>query len=252
MIRDEITCRAAIIVEERAREKRRLAKIDRRDYWNEHRIRMRKRSPEQITKIADALDPIYKSGEKAMNLYNCVTANGGYRITKFTHDYEVESSYIVSADGCDCPAGSRPVCRHRTMLPFFIDGEHIDDGWFFIWDTRQWLRPVGEAETVAEQNQDWKLRPQGAPSTSNPHDEPREFYPGELEDLTKSKIGQPTNEFVELVTQANDIADEIEQADPGLAMLAQPAPPTEPTPIAPQTEPASVEGAGFKFRRPRL
>jgi hypothetical protein len=230
---------AAAIVEQRLRDKRRSKRImHRRDTLMTSAL---------VTRSDSATAKIVQSfGANAMNLYNCKSVSDGYRITKFTRDYEIESSYIVSAEGCDCPAGARPVCRHRTMLPFFVEGNHVDDGWFFIWDTRQWLKPVGEAEGVAEQNERWTngpeilspsvnndvIRPQGAPSTSN----------------------QPTNEFVEFVTQANNIADEIEQADPGSATdaLAQPAPPTEPTPIAPQTESASAEGAGFKFRRPKL
>lgn len=160
-----------------------------------------------------------------MNLYNCKSVSDGYRITKFTKDYVVEASYIVSAEGCDCPAGVKPICRHRTMMLEFERTNHIDDGWFFIWDTRQWLAPVGEAADAADSNERWaNLRPQGAPSTS-------ELDPVYDPDAPiDPPIAQPVDE-------------------PSLA--AQPAPPTEPTPIAPQTEPASVEGAGFKLRRPK-
>ena len=53
---------------------------------------------------------------KGMTLYNLRTDGDQYRITKFTNDLEVESSYLCSASECTCPAGSRPSCRHRQML----------------------------------------------------------------------------------------------------------------------------------------
>ncbi len=171
-------------------------------------------SPSRRAKLAKALK-LY-DGDRSMNLYNCKHADSGYRLTKFTKDYEVESSYVVSAEGCDCPAGIRPVCRHRTMLPFFLEHNHVDDGWFFIWDTRQWLRPIDDG-----------LRPQGAPSTDQEPTEPN---------LDKA-----------LTFLLPEIEQPVEPSPP-----AQPAPPTVSTPIAPQTRPASVEGAGFRFRRPNL
>jgi hypothetical protein len=229
--------RAAAVIETRARATRRAKRKNQQLnsellYLHRHHVGM------SLDQIVDSLRGT-NHGVKAMNLYNCKSVSDGYRITKFTRDYVVESSYIVSAEGCDCPAGARPVCRHRTMLPFFEDGGHIDDGWFFIWDTRQWLKPTGEAEGVAKQNEAWKVRPQGAPSTSEPiHDSDCAIYNGPA---------MPAE-------ACNCSASRIEQADPGIATdgLAQPAPPEASVPIAPQTEPASAEGAGFKFRRPKL
>lgn len=55
-----------------------------------------------------------------MTLYNLRTALDDYRITKFTKDLDVESSYIMVGDSghwtCECPAGTRSTCRHRQML----------------------------------------------------------------------------------------------------------------------------------------
>jgi hypothetical protein len=54
-----------------------------------------------------------------MTLYNLRTALDDYRITKFTKDLDVESSYLIGAappHECECPAGVRPTCRHRQML----------------------------------------------------------------------------------------------------------------------------------------
>ena len=84
----------------------------------------------------------YKSKARAMtHLYNCKSISPiEYRITKFD-DYEVVSDYVVSNGGCDCPQGNKPTCRHRKMLPAFAKEGHIDDGFFYEWDTRQWRKP---------------------------------------------------------------------------------------------------------------
>ena len=78
-------------------------------------------------------------------------AHASYRITKLTDDYEVESTYIVSASECTCPAGPRPTCRHRQMLPFFLAKGHVNNGWMLDWHTRQWRLPLcedGRAEPI--------------------------------------------------------------------------------------------------------
>lgn len=69
---------------------------------------------------------------------------GEFIVMKFDPDYEVESVYALSRDLCVCPAGHRPTCRHRKMLPLFLAQHHVDDGWFLDWDTRLWRHPVGE------------------------------------------------------------------------------------------------------------
>ena len=57
-----------------------------------------------------------------------------YRVTKFV-DGEVESSYLTDGHQCDCPAGVRPTCRHRQMLPTMIADGIINTHWFLAWDT---------------------------------------------------------------------------------------------------------------------
>lgn len=69
---------------------------------------------------------------------------GSYRITKLDSDYSIEASYLVSKHECTCPAGVRPTCRHRQMLPFFLAKAHIDNGWMLDWHTRQWRKPLCE------------------------------------------------------------------------------------------------------------
>lgn len=71
-------------------------------------------------------------------LYNCHTDGDNYRITKF-NDGEVESSYLCSTTECQCPAGQRPTCRHRLMLPMFINREAVDTFWFLDWERKGWV-----------------------------------------------------------------------------------------------------------------
>jgi hypothetical protein len=59
-----------------------------------------------------------------MTLYNLRTDGDQYRVTKFTNDLKVESSYLIGRGDrndveleCDCPAGHHFSCRHRQMFP---------------------------------------------------------------------------------------------------------------------------------------
>lgn len=54
-----------------------------------------------------------------------------YFITKFV-DGEVESAYICTPAECECPAGHRPSCRHRQMLPEMLARGLVNT--HFFWD----------------------------------------------------------------------------------------------------------------------
>jgi hypothetical protein len=96
-----------------------------------------------------------------MTLYNLRSALDDYRITKFTADLDVESSYLMADAGngsfaCECPAGTRPTCRHRQMLhdllplldtPYFWDFERK-----VAVDANDNLRPA--EETVEDTSED--------------------------------------------------------------------------------------------------
>lgn len=71
-------------------------------------------------------------------LYNCHTDGDNWRITKF-NDGEVESSYLCSESECQCPAGSRPICRHRLMLPMFLNRGAVDTFWFLDFERKGWV-----------------------------------------------------------------------------------------------------------------
>lgn len=47
-------------------------------------------------------------------IYNLFTTSQGVRITKWDHDFNVSASYLVSDQGCECPA-QKP-CKHMDML----------------------------------------------------------------------------------------------------------------------------------------
>ena len=81
-----------------------------------------------------------------MTLYNLKTADGEFRITKFDNDLNVESSYVVSERECGCPAGNRPTCRHRQMLPKMLNVGAEDSGMFYDYDTDQFLEPMADSE----------------------------------------------------------------------------------------------------------
>lgn len=93
-------------------------------------------------------------------LYNCKIDGDHYRITKFSPDLEVESSYLTSDSECDCPAGHRHTCRHRQMLPRFIDKSATRGQWFLDFDRDHWVRAVGEVEFESD------IAPEGAQAGS--------------------------------------------------------------------------------------
>jgi hypothetical protein len=87
-----------------------------------------------------------------MTLYNLKTDGDEYRITKFTNDLEVESSYLTSHQECTCPAGHRPTCRHRQMLPSMLAADLADSGGFYDFESQQVLVPLAE-----ESNEDFEV-----------------------------------------------------------------------------------------------
>jgi len=75
-------------------------------------------------------------------LYNLKSSDGAWRITKFDNDLNVESSYITSERECGCPAGNRPTCRHRQMLPKMLNVGAEDSGMFYDFDHDQFFEPM--------------------------------------------------------------------------------------------------------------
>jgi hypothetical protein len=79
-----------------------------------------------------------------MTLYNLKTDGDQYRITKFTNNLDVESSYLLALSECECPAGSRPTCRHRQMLPEMLAYDMANTNMFYDFETKVVLQSTVE------------------------------------------------------------------------------------------------------------
>lgn len=93
-----------------------------------------------------------------MTMYNCKHSGDQYQITKFNTSGEVESSYLCSHHECQCPAGVRPTCRHRQMLPAFLEQGLVNSHLFLDWDNgRRVVDFDGQPATVqSNETIDWK------------------------------------------------------------------------------------------------
>lgn len=118
------------------------------------------------------------------SLYNCRHSGDQYRISKFDLHFDLESSYLCTEAECECPAGHRPTCRHRQMLPKFIQRSHIGDEWFFDFDRGGWVQgpsqPAASDESEGSFLTEEELAPAGlgsdlapqAPTTPAPQPSP--------------------------------------------------------------------------------
>lgn len=82
-------------------------------------------------------------------LYNARSADGSIRITKFDVDLNPvpDASYLTSREACECPAGVRPMCRHRHMLEHFLTEDAVDQPVFYCYETGAWHGPEGQLLT---------------------------------------------------------------------------------------------------------
>lgn len=85
-----------------------------------------------------------------MPLYNCKPEGDSHRITKFDSDFNVESSYLTNGRECECPAGHRPTCRHRQMLPRFLAKGAGTGQWFHNFEAKSWVRAEADVEFEPE------------------------------------------------------------------------------------------------------
>ena len=85
-----------------------------------------------------------------MSFYNVKSTEqpSTFLFTKFDDDLNIvdDSVYLTSEYECTCPAGPRPSCRHRQMLPSFLATSRIDTDWFFCHDTGDWSQPFAELD----------------------------------------------------------------------------------------------------------
>lgn len=154
------------------------------------------------------------------SLYNCKHSGDQYKITKFDSDFNVEASYLCDLHSCECPAGHRPKCRHREMLPKFIARDAVGTEWFWDHDRGGWV-------------QGWKEEPaQIEPELTGDNFIDAIF--GEPDFASAALLDQPHPEPTivhEIILLANASPDDVAEAFSNL--LA-----SEALPIQPEPEPS--------------
>lgn len=75
-----------------------------------------------------------------MILYSIRRGPNGHTITKFDDDFNPVATYDVTVGSCTCPAGPRPTCRHRKMLPRMLP--KVGQPEFYCYETQSWHRPI--------------------------------------------------------------------------------------------------------------
>lgn len=82
--------------------------------------------------------------------YNLRRMPDGYRMVKFDFLFNVEAVYYIRFSRgrfyCDCPAYKNVSCKHRDMVPIFLDHKAVDSGKFLCYDTGEW-HPMVEGLT---------------------------------------------------------------------------------------------------------
>jgi hypothetical protein len=109
-----------------------------------------------------------------MILYNLRRCAHGYMIAKFSEDFNVEGVYElvpigpvptatkanpnpIAPHSCSCPAGPRPTCRHRHMLPIMVPKVDTDN--FYCYEKNIWARPLAVHRDAVEET---KVPPKAA------------------------------------------------------------------------------------------
>src|ERR1035437_2100904 len=75
-----------------------------------------------------------------MILYNIKRGPHSFAIAKFDADLNLLAAYNTDGDYCSCPAGPRPTCRHRKMLPRMLGKVDTDE--FYCYETQTWHQPL--------------------------------------------------------------------------------------------------------------
>lgn len=79
-------------------------------------------------------------------LYGLRTTSQGYRIVKFDGDLNIIAIYELTLRrgyvSCQCFQANKSTCRHRQMIEIFTQQSRADKGWFYAYDTGEWLKPL--------------------------------------------------------------------------------------------------------------
>lgn len=114
------------------------------------------------------------------NLYNCRHSGDQYQITKFDEHMNVESSYLCTEAECNCPAGHRRMCRHREMLPRFIQRGHVNSSWMFDYDRGGWVQMFEDTPALTSE---------GVPLPEVEHTTPAETEPFDQDTFIAGELG---------------------------------------------------------------
>jgi len=99
-----------------------------------------------------------------MTLYSLRHDGDQYRITKLDRDLNPESSYLMTAQECECPAGYRATCRHRQMFPSLLPV--VNTHWFLDWDRGNVVDAHGTSKSMLN----------ALAAAEGPHSEPAEDW----------------------------------------------------------------------------
>ena len=77
---------------------------------------------------------------QGMTLYNIRRGPHGFSLAKFDENLNLLAAYDVDPKYCSCPAGPRPTCRHRKMLPRMLS--KVDTAEFYCYETQTWHQPL--------------------------------------------------------------------------------------------------------------
>ena len=133
-------------------------------------------------------------------LYNCRHDGDQYRITKFDDDMNPQSSYLCTEIECECPAGVRPSCRHRSMLPKFLMRKHVGDEWFFDFDRGGWVQGAATIERFSLND-----LPEGVIGIVM--DSPEKVV--DVDNAIAEAVGEPLDNWREIIRAAPEIETTI-------------------------------------------
>lgn len=71
---------------------------------------------------------------KDANVYKVSKYDADLNFLEFYHISELPGDTLI----CQCPAGSKPTCRHRKMLRLFQGLKEVDSGKFYNFDKDKW------------------------------------------------------------------------------------------------------------------
>ena len=105
-----------------------------------------------------------------MILYSIRRGPHGYQLGKFDDDFNVAAIYDVDLKHCTCPAGPRPSCKHRKMLPRMLG--KVDTEEFYCYETQTWHQPLAREALGSPKAEPTPIEATGRQPVGEGKDEP--------------------------------------------------------------------------------